>query len=172
MVKSIGAVIVIVVSYLIGEYIYARLVSKVHILEELKKVGLIYRANIRHTRADVIDVFYEIYYRVSEDIGEFIKCIIDKINLKEDTNISVIWSESVQSNLCKYGLSDEELRVIDKFGDLLGSYDVEMQVENASVYIEEMEDRIKERNRSMVQNCKLCRSVSVVTGIFIVILIY
>lgn len=172
MVKIIGAVIIIVVSYLIGEFIYARLVSKVHILEELKKVGLIYRANIRHTRADVIEVFYEIYGRVSEDVGEFIRCIMDRIKLKEDITITAIWSESVKNNLCKYGLSDEEIRVIDKFGDLLGSFDSEMQVENATVYIEELDDMIQERNRSMAQNCKLCRSVSIVAGIFLVILIY
>lgn len=163
--------VVIIACYMLGELFYEQLRKRLINLKELHKVGRVFKANIRYTGEDIEEIMKNIYDRVGGEIKEFIGEIITRIGIRESNDVNDLWKISVREKLESMFLSEDELLIINRFGDTLGIMDKEMQIENTELYLDELQIKIDDLEKDLKQKKKLYKTLSIATGIFIVLLI-
>ncbi|MBE5936325.1 MAG: hypothetical protein E7262_11200 [Lachnospiraceae bacterium] len=166
-----GVMVVIIACYMLGELFYEQLRKRLINLKELHKVGRVFKANIRYTGEDIEEIMKNIYDRVGGEIKEFIGEIITRIGIRESNDVNDLWKISVREKLESMFLSEDELLIINRFGDTLGIMDKEMQIENTELYLDELQIKIDDLEKDLKQKKKLYKTLSIATGIFIVLLI-
>ena len=170
-VKIVGSIIVIGGCYLYGQLLCVRLVKRLSVLKDLHKLGRIFKASVRYSSSDIDEVFEDIKSKVSSEVEGFLEVILEGIKSKKVTDISKIWNEAITLKLKDYYLSNEEKTIIKRFGDTIGILDKQMQIESADLFLYEMDEKIKALTEEIGVKDKLYKSISIVVGIFIVLLI-
>ena len=170
-IRIVGAIVIVGACYLYAQLLSMRLMKRLYVLQDLHKLGRIFKASVRYVGADIDEVFEDIRKKVSEEVSRFLEVVIEEIRNRKVTDISQVWNKAIEEQLRDYYLSSEEISVIKRLGDTIGSLDRQMQIESADLYLCELGDRINILSEEMRIKNRLYRSISIATGIFIVLLI-
>ena len=169
--KIVGAILIIISSYLLGEMLFEKLNNRLLALKELHKVGCILKANIRHIGSDIEEALQEIVNRVNNEIQGFIEDIIEQIKTRKVADMSFIWKEAVSNRLKNIGFSEDEIKIINRLGENIGYMDREMQIESIDLYLNELEEKIEILKIELRQKRKLYKTLGIGIGMIIVLII-
>ena len=169
--KIIGGIGIIIICYLIGETINGKMESRLEILRELQKVGYLYKACVRHTGQDLIEILKDIRKRVDGCIEIFIADFLIQIEERKSMCVKEAWEDAVNKSFKEVGMSKSELNTIYRFGEILGYLDKKLQIEHVELYLYEIDENIKSLKNEIKEKSRLYKTLSIAIGLFIVIIL-
>lgn len=166
----IGIVFVMGTSIGIGIYFIQKDRDRLHLMEEIKKMLLLWRGCVRQGNETIPEVFKKIGDTLDYRINMLLENVIDKMNKMEGDTISQVWKSHTEKIFKVTSLETEDIDLIVSIVDIVGLLDKQLQIENLDNYICEFEDRIKIIRKRMLERHRIYRILSVVGGLFIVMI--
>ena len=151
----------------IGIIIAEQYKKRVNELKEMKKAFNILETKIRYTYKPIPDIFLEISNNVSDNISEIFKQSANQMEHNE--NSTTAWINSVSNS--KTSLKNEDLEVIKGLGKLLGKPDVEGQISQIALTNTFIEEQIEKAEKEYLKNAKLYKTLGIVCGLALVIIL-
>lgn len=165
MLKAIGCLLVFVSCTGIGFSKSVEMQSHLNELEELKKIFYLLKSEIQYTRAPFVEVFEKIGQKTREPFHTWLLDFCNRLNEKRSGMFWDMWCSSIEDNLKGSKLKEDELNELKIVGKNLE------YIESLDLFIEQMEYRIKNTRESYRTKRKLCQSLGMMGGIFLVILL-
>jgi len=153
---------IVILSGVVGKFIAKSFVLRDGFIKELIHMVTYFKNNISFKQTKVIDLFND-YIKLSE--GKYtqqiktLSCLVNK-------NID---AKQYSSQL--YFLKKEELAVIIKFFEDIGTSSEEIEVEKVEVFLEYLKNKSKDAESARQKNEGLAYKVSIAIGIVVSILI-
>lgn len=168
--KMIGCVLVITSSAGMGLYFSAVLKSRIDELKELKKIVLLLRGNIRYTNTPLPEAMESISKRYEGSFNTFLHIVIEQLQNLSGATLSDIWRNAVEKGLKGFSLTKLDKESLLNFGSNLGYLDKDMQLGTIDLYIAQLEAEIEEATRTAKEKSYLYKSLGILGGIFISII--
>lgn len=165
MLKIIGCVFILASCTGIGFSKSNEMQSHLNELEELKKVFYLLKSELQYTRAPFAEVFEKIGQKTRMPFQTWLFDLCTRLNEKRDGMFWGMWCDSIEEKLKNCRLKEDELNELKNVGKNLE------YIESLDLYIEQMEYQIKNTRESYRTKRKLCQSLGIVGGIFLVILL-
>lgn len=162
--KWIGSILIIIACTGIG--ICKSQDMQLHLaeLEELKKIFCLLKGELQYTRAPFTEVFEKLAGKAAVPYKAWFISLSQKLNDKTRGSFHEIWCLSIAEDLQESRLKEDEIEDLKNVGKSLE------YMESLDVYIEQMEYKIKNTREVYKSKRKLCQSMGVMGGIFLVIL--
>lgn len=165
MLKIIGSIFILAACTGIGFSKSNEMQCHLNELEELKKLFYLLKSELQYTRAPFAEVFEKIGYKTCEPYQTWLHDLCKKLNEKSGSMFWKMWCQSIEENLNDCRLKEDELDELKNVGKNLE------YIESLNLYIEQMEYKIKNTRESYRSKRKLCQSLGIMGGIFLVILL-
>ena len=163
--KIVGILLIIVACTGMGYSKSWEMKKQLEELETLKHIFILLKTELSYSHM----TFGEIFSRIGEKIpGEFGKWLINlggRLERKEKYCLADIWKETIAEKLKDTHLGEMDLIELQKLGSNLG------YLESIDLYINKLEYEIKIRREEYRSKRKLCQSMGIMSGIFLVILL-
>lgn len=169
--KFLGGVFVFISCSLLGLYYSFRESFRISDLSEMKKALLMLRAEIEFSHAGLPEALLDISCRTDLRIGEFFKFLHDRLNEKSGAEVSEIWNGAMSEKLTVTSLAPEDFEYLERFGKTLGYLDAKMQTESIEAVVSEIDDKIDLLNVRSAKNKRMYRSVGIISGILITVVL-
>lgn len=169
--KIIGSSIVLLVTT-IGGFYYGNIESyRIYDLLEFKRALGILRSEVEFALTPLKEAFSNIANRVREPIRYMFLTLEKKLDSNSNEIISEIWRSSIEENVNKTYFSKEDIDEIIVFGKTLGYLDRGMQMQSIDILTEYIDEKIKQLDKTRIKNKKMYRSMGVLGGILIIIVL-
>ena len=167
LVKYVLLVFILFFTSYIGIIIAEQYKKRVDELKEIKKAFNILENKIRYTCEPIPDIFLEISKSINNNVSEIFKHSATQMLNNENSNIA--WINATSNS--KTSLKNEDLEVIKGLGKLLGKTDVEGQISQIKLTNTFLEEQIENAETEYLKNAKLYKTLGVVGGIALVIIL-
>ena len=168
MIKYIFLIMILFLAIYIGNLMSKKYIKRVKELIQIK-IGLnILKSKIKFTQTPLKDIFDQIVKSTEElNIKEFWKNTI--MGLNKNLSIEEAWENSIRTT--EMYLEQDDLSILIDMGKLLGKTDVDGQVSNLEVASTFIDAQIEKAEQSKQKNSKLYKTLGVVTGLAIIIIL-
>lgn len=147
--------------------IYAKRYSnRVLELKEMKNALNMFENKIKFTYEDIPTVFKDISKTIKGNIGKVFENASNKMINK---NAGEAWEEAL--NVTFTALKQEDIEIIKGLGRMLGKTDINGQISEIELVNEFLETQIKEAEYEKNKNYKMYKTLGIVVGIAIVIIL-
>lgn len=147
--------------------IYAKRYSnRVLELKEMKNALNMFENKIKFTYEDIATVFKDISKTIKGNIGKVFENASNKMINK---NAGEAWEEAL--NVTFTALKQEDIEIIKGLGRMLGKTDINGQISEIELVSEFLETQIKEAEYEKNKNYKMYKTLGIVVGIAIVIIL-
>lgn len=163
--KIIGCILIILGTTGAGFSKSRELQNHLMELEELNKIFYLLKSEMEYTRAPLAEIFTKISQKTGEPFQNWLRKLSEKLYEKQGGRLWEIWSNSIEEDLRGSRLKEEEIRDLIQVGRNLE------YIENLKLYVEQLEYRIAHTRESYRTKRKLCQSLGIMSGIFLVILL-
>ena len=164
--KYIAILLVFLISILIGNIISKRYTLRVKELKDFENAFNIIESKIKFTYEPLPEIFIQTSKLLSENISKiFIKA---SQNMKEET-AEEAWDKSIETSSTY--LNKEDIENIKNFGKMLGKTDKEGQVSHLELTKTFIEIQIEKARKEEEKNSKLYKTLGVVCGLALVIIL-
>lgn len=165
-IKGILFILIFLSSTYIGMLISSKYKNRVNDLKEFKSVLNIMDTKIKYTYEPIGDICQEIYQMNDTNIGRMFK---EVSNLLKTKTITEAWNIAID----KYGnnFSKEDKNIIKSLGKMLGKTDINGQVSQIEQLNEFLYSQIEKSEKERQKNEKLYKSLGMVIGIAIIIIL-
>lgn len=170
-VRFFGILIIVAASTGIGLKASDNLNVQLELLRKLKQLVILIEGEIKYNNSYLGQAFKNVSGRISNPYKELMIYVSDKLNERTGEPLEKIWKEGVENTLLQSGMSKKHLLKLSELGETLGYLDKDMQIANFELFIERLDMEINESDEKNKANCKLYKSLGVLSGILIVILI-
>ncbi len=164
--KYIDLILIVVVSSYIGISKSKKFSKRVLELKNLKNSLNIFKTKIEFTYEPIREIFLEISKIVYDDKENIFKIFCDNKNVE---NITVSWNESVQS--LNSNLSFEDKEIISMLGKMLGKTDKSGQISEIELVSNFLDKQINDAEEMKTKNEKLYKTLGVLGGLTIAIIL-
>lgn len=163
--KLIGSMLILVASCGIGYTKSNDMKHHLEELEELKKLFCLLKGELQYTRAPFSEVFEKIGQKTREPYQTWMLHLCNRLQKKSGGMFWEIWCTSIAEDLQGSRLRADEVEELKQVGKNLE------YIESLDLYIEQMEYKIKNTREAYRSKRKLCQSLGIMGGIFLVILL-
>ena len=164
--KYIVIFLVFLISILIGNIISKRYTLRVKELKDFKNAFNIIESKIKFTYEPLPEIFLQTSKLLSENISKIF--IRSSQNMKE-LSAEEAWNKSIEKS--NTYLNKEDIENIKSFGKMLGKTDKEGQVSHLELTKTFIEIQIEKARREEEKNSKLYKTLGVVSGLGLVIIL-
>lgn len=168
--KTAGICLVLFSSTAIGFWCSGRLKERIEELETIRRLLLMLRGEIKYTRSTLTEAFGTIGRRLREPYGSLLLNTADAMEQMQGQTLSQIWEQCVEEALKESALTKEDKEKLIHLGSQLGYLDTEMQLSTIELYLEQTQEEIKNAAENFKRNGRLYRTMGIMAGIFLVIL--
>lgn len=165
MLKLIGSIFILASCAGLGFSKSSEMQAHLGELEELKKIFYLLKSELQYTRAPFAEVFQKIGQKTREPFQTWLLDLCNRLNEKRAGMFWNMWCDSIEENLKGSKLKEEDLKELKNIGKNLE------YIESLDLFIEQMEYGIKNTRESYRTKRKLCQSLGIMGGIFLVILL-
>ena len=165
-IKFVDSVLIILVCTCIGVNKANRFNYRVNNLRNLKSSFSIFKTKLEFSYEPIKEIFTEISKLIYKDNNNIFKSYVSNL---EGGNYEDAWNLAVAENCC--GFSKEDIMLISGFGKLLGKTDIDGQMNEIKLADEFLDKQIIDAEELKKKNDKLYRSLGVIIGIGIVIIL-
>ena len=165
MLKLIGSILIITATTGIGFTKSKDMQNCLNTLEELKKLFCLLRNELQYTHAPFAELFSKISEKTSTPYREWLTNLSQRLMNKTRSSFWEIWCLSITEDMKEANLKEEELEELKNVGKNME------YIESLELYIEQLEYRIKNTREAYRSKRKLCQSMGIMGGIFLVILL-
>lgn len=140
--------------------------ARVFKLRNLKNSLNIFKTKLEFTYEPIKEIFTEISEIVYKNKNNMFKSYVD--NMKNG-KLEDAWALAVAEN--SFSLSKEDIKIISNFGNLLGKTDLKGQINEIELANNFLDKQIIEAEEIRKKNDKLYKSLGIIIGITIVIVL-
>lgn len=170
MLKLAGSTLVLAVSVLYSLKIRQELREHVEQLVAMKEMFLMLWGEISYTRTPLKEAFLQIASQNKEPFSGFLLQAAEELETNQDS-MGSFWGRLVEKESGRFLLDREELGLLQRAGENFGYLDGQMQLKNLELYMEQTEARIQKAQAELKDRQKLFGVLSVMCGLFLVILL-
>ena len=152
----------------LGNYKAMQYINRVKELISIKSALNIFEAKIKFTQSPLEEIFKNISENCSENN---IKHIFRQMtmDIEQNKNIQKSWNDTI--NNIETNLNEQDKKILIDMGKMLGATDVDGQVSNIKITSSFIEQQLKNAEKEKEKNVKLFRTLGVVSGLAIVIIL-
>ena len=172
MLKIIGSILVIGATTLYGMKRAAGLKEQYVQMEYVRQLFCRVQSEIRYARNPLGEIFSHVGRAAREPYGAWLLELGEMMGRREGGNFSKLWEDSIERRLGDSALSKQELKRLEELGGRLGLADIEMQVKTLELYLMQLTEAMGEVHEEMKEKVRLCHCLGVMSGMFIVILLF
>jgi len=165
MLKILGTVLILLASAGIGFSKSLDMYEHLRQLQELHKLFQYIRSELQYTRAPFAEVFEKIGRKANPPFDSWLFVLASRLQKKGTGSFCEIWKETIQEKLQECRLCEEEFEELKQIGKSLE------YMESIDLYIEQLEYKIEHTREEYKTKKKLCQSMGIMGGIFLVILL-
>lgn len=165
-IKSIFLILVFSISSIIGILFSKKYQNREKELKELKNAISLFETKIKFTYSPVPEVFKEVANGTAIPISKMFKIAGEKM---EKISSTQAWEEGIAG--VNHNLKEEDIKVIKEFGRMLGKTDMEGQISQIEVTKSFLEEQIEKAKTERNKNEKLYKTLGMVSGLAIVIIL-
>lgn len=170
LIKITGIIIVIFSTSSYGMLLCRDIKLRLMELKELKKIMFLLKGEIEFGKTPLLEAAANITVRCETVFAKAMKNLADcNMDIKKET-IDFLWKKSFSDIIPQCHLSKNEKERILSLGDCMGLKDSKTQLMAIDSYMDELENSIKELEKVMPSKIKLYRSLGVMCGIVISII--
>lgn len=151
---------------LVGFLISNKYKNRVIELKEMKNALNIFETKIKFTYAPIPEIFEEISKNIKENIASIFKEASIKM---EKVSAKTAWEEALKESNTSFQTEDTE--IIRGLGKLLGKTDIDGQVSEIELTSTFLDTQIEKAEKESSKNQKLYKTLGMVTGMAIVIIL-
>ena len=158
--------LILAVSSFIGITIAQKYNNRVKNLREMKKALNHFKTKIKFTYEPLPEILEE---RIESVTGESKQIFISALEKMENKNAGEAWNEAIEAS--NVMLEQEDKDILKNLGKLLGKTDIEGQLSEIELTSSFLDSQIKKAEQEREKNGKLYKTLGVITGIGIVIVL-
>ena len=158
--------LILAVSSFIGITIAQKYNNRVKNLREMKKALNHFKTKIKFTYEPIPEILEEMIESVT---GESKQIFISALEKMENKNAGEAWNEAIEAS--NVMLEQEDKDILKNLGKLLGKTDIEGQLSEIELTSSFLDSQIKKAEQERERNGKLYKTLGVITGIGIVIVL-
>lgn len=172
MIKIIGVVCIIISSTLLGWYMDRLQILRIQDLEGFRRALHMLHAEVNYSITPLPIALKEIINKNNTRINCIFIDLIESINDKSGESISILWQKAIKNQYPYVYLEQEDLKILNSFGQSLGYLDKEMQKKNIEITIGYLEDQINKLDKLQEKSGKLYRNLGMLAGCLLCILLF
>ena len=165
MLKVLGSLMIFVACAGFGLSKSQELQRHLEQLGEMKRIFYLLRSEVQYTRAPFAEVFEKIGRKANPPFDSWLFVLASRLQKKGTGSFCEIWKETIQEKLQECRLCEEEFEELKQIGKSLE------YMESIDLYIEQLEYKIEHTREEYKTKKKLCQSMGIMGGIFLVILL-
>ena len=165
-IKVFDIVLIIIVCSYIGINKAKRFSIRVTKLRDLKSGFNIFKTKLEFTYEPIKEIFSEISKIVYSENNNIFKSYVSNL---ENDNFEDAWNLAVAENSLEY--TKEDIEIINGFGKLLGKTDIKGQINEIEIADKFLDKQILEAEEIRKKNDKLYKSLGIIIGIGISIIL-
>ena len=151
---------------LIGILISKKYVNRVNELREFKNALNIFKTKIKYTYEPLPKIFAEISENIDSNISSVFKIASDKMNI---CAAGEAWDLALKMD--ELNIDEEDRNVLRNLGKLLGKTDMQGQVNQIEMTSDFLDKQIKKAENQKDKSEKMYRTLGVIIGMAIVIML-
>ena len=172
MLKLCGAVLILFACAAIGNGSARDIEARYEELCYVRRIILNLRGEMQYSRDTLSGVFTKLAAKTRHPYDAFFEAVSREMEARTGRRFDEIWSDQVERCLCAAPLSPARRAELSELGGHLGDADLTMQIRMIDLYLERLE-QVAERARSEKENRKkVCRSMGLFGGMFLLILLF
>lgn len=164
--KMLLYIAIVLATIQIGRVIASRYTNRYQELKECKLALSILQTNIEYTMKPIPEIFKEIAQKIKPPIAQLFQTAAENM---DNLSAGEAWEHSFE--LVGTNLKKEDMATMKSLGKLLGKTDIEGQVKEIQLVHHFLDTQIQEAQMEKQKNTKLYKTLGVVVGMTIVILL-
>lgn len=171
MYRIVGCILVVAAGAGLGVSESIRVSERIYTLEMLLRMVICLKGEIRCGNASLPDAFYGAAGRMNGKYREFLINAANRMKAGNGEKLSQICRECAEASLKKSCLTQQEKDAFFSVGEYLGYLNLEMQGRQLSLYEKAMEEEIAQLKEEARGKKKLYRSLGVLGGLLMAVLL-
>lgn len=171
LIKIIGAAALICATSLIGFSMAADCSKRPRTLRELQALLQMLENEISYLSNLLSEAFYRIYEGSKSEAAVLFKAAAENLE-SSGVTADQAWEDAVEDNFSKLSLNKEDKAVLVSFGKMLGNSDLEGQLNNIKLITSQLKLQELKAEEMKRKNEKMYRSLGVLSGLAIAILLF
>lgn len=167
--KLMGCMLVLTAAASGGFYMGFCLEERLRLLLEERRLLLMLEGEIRFIRSSFQEAFLSIGSRAGEPFASFFKETGKRLTGREG-EFSSIWEEETK-HLSGSHLKEADIREFSMLGQQLGYLDAEMQLKTIALYLEGLEQKLKELTGEIGQRKRLYHCLGILGGMMLLLVL-
>ncbi|WP_010650837.1 stage III sporulation protein SpoIIIAB [Oceanobacillus massiliensis] len=168
--KWIGALLLIGTATLIGFEWSNRLTKRPKQIRQLKSALQILEAEIVYSQAALYDAFQSISEKIPDPMRSFFSNLGEKIQ-GDSFELFSLWESEANLLLKNSSMGENEKEILMQFGRTLGQHDIDQQRKHIKLAIVHLDRELEDAVDNYHKYGKMAKSLGVLSGIFIVLLL-
>ncbi|TRM12679.1 stage III sporulation protein SpoAB [Lentibacillus cibarius] len=168
--KWIGALLFIGTTTLIGFEVSRKLNERPKHIREMKNALQILEAEILYSQLPLPEAFEIIARQIPEPLSTFFHELHVSMH-NAGTDLYSVWDRCVNELLETSSLSDIEGEIVKQFGRTLGQHDFAQQQKHIHLTINHLDRQLEEARENQFKYGKMAKSLGVLCGLFVVLLL-
>jgi len=153
-------------SSMIGILLSKKYSNRVRELQEFKNALNIFKTKIRFTGEPIPEIFKEISDNINSNIGSVFRIASTQMKL---VTAGEAWNIALDTNLLN--IDDEDKNILKNLSKLLGKTDLEGQISQIELTSSFLDEQISKAEREKNRSEKMYRSLGIILGITIVLIL-
>lgn len=174
-VHILGAFCVIASCTGIGIYAGSSRKDRLEKLRAVRQHFSMLEGDIRCGFSTLPEALSNLYMRLEKgtfsEMELFYKTVADRLFEREGKTLQEIWSGEANRCLSGSSLTKEDIRLFSALGGQLGCLDRDMQLTTIDLYMSRLEEEIGRQAETIGETMRLCRTLGLLAGIFIVVVV-
>lgn len=140
-------------------------------LEELRRIATMFETETSYSRLPIAELSSRISKKVKEPYKAWLIRLSISLHRESQETLAYIWEREASVLLENLSLTQEEKNDLKTLGIQIGNYNIQMQENAFRWYARQIEERQIKLTKEVSEKQRLCNSLGVLTGIFLVILL-
>ncbi|MBQ8815230.1 MAG: stage III sporulation protein AB [Lachnospiraceae bacterium] len=170
--KGLGYGLIVLACWALGEQAAGRLRLHRKKLKQLRSWLSYFRGKLLFEGATVEEALRESAEFVGAPFSSFFCSVAEGLGRRDGRRFVEIWESEIDENRRGFGFSEEEMNDLQRFGSQLGQLDREVQLRSIEAFDDALNTAVKKADEEIGVKEKLYRSLGVMAGCLIIILIW
>lgn len=169
--KIAGSIAVLTACGGFGFYCGGEFERRIRELKELRGIFLLVRGDIRYLKTSLPEAFYAVAEQNPGTFREFFQKVADSLSECIIGSFEEAFAKAAEKTLQETALKPQDISLLNQLGGMFGRIDTDMQLNALDWYLEQLEETIKGLSGEAVQKIALCKSLGVLAGIFLLVML-
>lgn len=140
-------------------------------LAELRRIALMFATEISYSKLPMADLAARISKKVTEPYKSWLNSLSAALKTEQQKPLLQVWREEAETLVKALTLSEEEAEELKSLGGQIGNYNLQMQETAFRWYASCLEEHRERLSKDVSEKQRLCNSLGILTGFFLVIIL-